>query len=46
MLLLGNYATKKCLLYKCGKLWYDIVKENFYDERTRLWIKRKDSYIL
>lgn len=27
MLLLGNYATKKRLLYKCGKLWYDIVKE-------------------
>lgn len=27
MLLSGNYATKKCLLYKRGKLWYYIVKE-------------------
>ena len=27
MLLFGNYVTKKCLLYKFGKLWYDIVKE-------------------
>lgn len=30
MLLLGNYITKKCLLYKFGKLWYDIVNERNY----------------